>query len=349
LAKNFGVSKKAFANIPADVEHTRYVFAGKVPGPLADDAVRSPAGTTPIKYSYRLSAQTPINVSGGQVRIVDSSNFPAASTIAAALVEVEPGGMREMHWHPTNDEWQYYISGSGRMTVFASSGKARTFDYGAGDVGYAPFAMGHYIENTGDEPLRFLEMFRSARFADISLNQWMALTPPELVQAHLNLDEQTMAALRKDKPIVVASAYEHRALKSLPHWPVRTVAVLSTMDEEPYAIPVSAPLRDGDHCVLFSLKHTRASLARLREHPHVALAIMGEGDVAFTARGCARVLQESMPRAPEFAAVALDVEEIDDHRQPGVVVESGIGVEWTGKDMLREHIDALKELARSEM
>jgi oxalate decarboxylase len=47
-----------------------------------------------------------------------------------------------------------------------------------------------------------LEMFRSSYFADLSLNQWMALTPPELVQAHLNLDRQTMAALRKAKPII---------------------------------------------------------------------------------------------------------------------------------------------------
>ena len=73
------------------------------------------------------------------------------------------------------------------MTVFASGGKARTFDYQAGDVGYVPFAMGHYVENTGDEPLRFLEMFRSDHFADISLNQWMALEPlaPDGVAAQL--------------------------------------------------------------------------------------------------------------------------------------------------------------------
>ena len=91
------------------------------------------------------------------------------------------------------------------MTVFASNAKARTFDYQAGDVGYIPFAMGHYVENTGSETLRFLEVFRSSRFADVSLNQWMALTPPELVQAHLNLDQPTLAALRKDKPILMPS------------------------------------------------------------------------------------------------------------------------------------------------
>jgi oxalate decarboxylase len=205
LAKNFGVPAAAFAGIPGDIEHERYIFPGPMPGPLASDAVASPAGAVPQPFSHRLSAQEPIAAAGGQVRIVDSANFPAASTIAAALVEVAPGGLRELHWHPNADEWQYYISGQGRMTVFASSGKARTFDYRAGDVGYVPFAMGHYVENTGDEPLRFLEMFRSDRFADVSLNQWMALTPPALIEAHLNLAPDAIAALSKDKPIVVTS------------------------------------------------------------------------------------------------------------------------------------------------
>jgi oxalate decarboxylase len=184
-----------------DVEHERYIFNGNVPGPMNTDRVQSKAGSVPQTYSHRMLAQEPIKTPGGWVRITDSTNFPIATTIAAALVNIEPGGMRELHWH-FNDEWQYYISGRGRMTV-AASGKARTFDYQAGDVGYVPFAMAHYVENTGDEPLRFLEMFRSPRFADVSLSQWMALTPPELVQAHLNLSEQTIAALRKDKPIIV--------------------------------------------------------------------------------------------------------------------------------------------------
>jgi len=84
-------------------------------------------------------------------------------------------------------------------------GKARTFDYRAGDVGYVPFAMGHYIENTGDTTLRFLELFKSDRYAGVSLNQWLALTPPELVQAHLRLDQAALDALCKEKPLVVSS------------------------------------------------------------------------------------------------------------------------------------------------
>jgi oxalate decarboxylase len=203
LAKNFGVPEAAFARIPVDVAKERYIFPGKVPGPLASDAVRSPAGTVPRSFAHRLMKQKPIECPGGRVRIVDSSNFPAATSIAAALVEVDPGGMRELHWHPNAAEWQYYIAGRARMTVFGANGTANTFDYQAGDVGYVPFPMGHYVENTGQTPLRFLEMFRSDRYADVSLDQWMALTPPELVRAHLNVDRRMTSALAKRKRLVV--------------------------------------------------------------------------------------------------------------------------------------------------
>jgi oxalate decarboxylase len=315
LAKNFGVSESAFVDIPLDVDHERYIFRGEVPPTLREDTVPSPAGTVPTTFSHRLLEQEPIVVPGGRVRIVDSSNFPAASTIAAALVEVEPGAIRELHWHPNADEWQYFISGRGRMTVFASAGKARTFDYQAADVGYVPFAMGHYIENTGDEPLRFLEMFRSDRFADVSLNQWMALTPPELVQAHLNLGADTMAALSKDKPVIVSAARRNPALDALPQWPDGTVAVLSTVGQTPHAIPVTAPVRLGDRRIRFNLERSRGSLARLRENPQVALLIMFERDSAFTARGRARIAAEHITEAPDYAAVVLDVEDIDEHRR----------------------------------
>lgn len=203
LAQNFGVPESAFDAIPLDYEHSRYIFPGPVPPSIERERVLAPAGRSPISYSHRMLAQPPTEIAGGRVRIVDSSTFPVATTIAAALVEVDPGGLRELHWHPNGSEWQYYLRGTGTMTVFASGGKARTFDYQAGDVGYVPFAMGHYVKNTGDEPLVFLELFRSDRFADLSLNQWMGLVPPALVQAHLNLDDATVAALAKDKPVIV--------------------------------------------------------------------------------------------------------------------------------------------------
>jgi oxalate decarboxylase len=200
LAKNFGVPAALFGHTPDPSE--RYIFPAPVPGPLSADKIPG-ATAVPQRFSHRLMAQEPIKTSSGTVRISDSSTFPVSTTIAAALVEVDPGAMRELHWHPNTDEWQYYIEGQARMGVFTASGQARTFDFRAGDVGYVPFATGHYIENTGTTPLRFLEMFKSSYFADLSLDTWMALTPPVLLQAHLKLDRQVMDALRKRKAPVV--------------------------------------------------------------------------------------------------------------------------------------------------
>ena len=200
LAKNFGVEETAFAKIPDPSE--LYIFKAPVPGALGPDKLRG-AEPVPQSFSHKMLAQTPIKTKSGSVRITDSSVFPASKTISAALVEVEPGGLRELHWHPNADEWQYYIEGTARMGVFASSGQARTFDFMPGDVGFVPFAMGHYVENTGNTTLRFLEIFKSSYYADLSLNQWLALSPPELVDAHLHLDPKVAAAFRKMKAPVV--------------------------------------------------------------------------------------------------------------------------------------------------
>ncbi|WP_438346894.1 oxalate decarboxylase family bicupin [Paenibacillus sp. FA6] len=200
LSANFGVPESAFKSIPSEQV---YIFQDNVPGSLESQKVQSPYGTIPQSFKHQLLAQTPIKTPGGSVRIVDSSNFPISKTIAAALVEIEPGAMRELHWHPNNDEWQYYLTGQGRMTVFAGNGTARTFDYRAGDVGYVPYAFGHYIQNTGNQTLWFLEMFKSDRFVDISLNQWMALTPRDLIRDNLHIGQELQDALRKEKVPVV--------------------------------------------------------------------------------------------------------------------------------------------------
>ena len=135
---------------------------------------------------------------------------------------------------------------------------------------------------------------------------------------------------------------------ALPEWPMRTIGVLVTTGHGPHAIPVSAPLRAGDRRILLSLHRTRGSLARLRERPEVALAVLAAGNVAFTARGQARIVQEQLEGAPDYAAVAIDVEHADDHRQPAFVVEAGVDRRWldeSERDALGERLRALARLA----
>jgi oxalate decarboxylase len=141
---------------------------------------------------------------GGEVKIVDSRNFPVAKTIAAALVTLKPGAIRELHWHPNATEWQFWLAGKGRMTIVTNGGNARTMDFNANDVGFVPRVAGHYIENTGKTDVMFLEMFKADRFLDVSLNQWMRRVPPEAVAAHLNLPPEMIAKIPSEKELVIA-------------------------------------------------------------------------------------------------------------------------------------------------
>jgi hypothetical protein len=134
----------------------------------------------------------------------------------------------------------------------------------------------------------------------------------------------------------------------LPAWPLRTIAVLVTVDDRPHAIPVSAPVPASDHSILLSLHRTRDSLGRLRDRPQVALAILAEGNVAFTARGTARVVAEPMTDASDYAAVEIDVTEVDDHRQEAFTIEAGVDRKWideSEKRALGQRVSTLQQLA----
>jgi oxalate decarboxylase len=205
VAKNFGVSQKALANLP---KKEKFIFQTAVPGALEDDR-RVAAGTlgpSPIDFAFRTN-KSPATMSNknGEVRIIDSKNFKI-STTAAAVITVKPGCLRELHWHPNADEWQYFFGGKGRMTVFATGGRARTMDFETGDVGYIQKTLPHYIENTGTTDLKFLEMFKASVYQDLALSEWLSHTPPELVAAHLNLDKATLDAIPRNEPLIMPAS-----------------------------------------------------------------------------------------------------------------------------------------------
>jgi oxalate decarboxylase len=105
---------------------------------------------------------------------------------------VAPGGMREMHWHPNADEWQYYIKGSARMTIFNAGPRAQTADFRPGDVGVVKKGLGHYVQNTGDTDLVFMEIFKTDRYQEVTLAQWLAGSPPQMLAETLGLDAETI-------------------------------------------------------------------------------------------------------------------------------------------------------------
>jgi oxalate decarboxylase len=201
LAKNFNTPEATFNNVPP---HELFIFARDLPRPLDEEKQEVYAGTGPVPNSFAFfaSKMQPTKVTaGGSVKIVDVSNFPATN-IAAAIVTLKPGGLRELHWHPNDDEWQYYVKGTGRMTVFAAGGHARTMDFHVGDVGYIEQSMPHYIENTGTEDLVFLEVFPTAGYQDISLGEWLAHTPSRLVDQHLGTGEDFLRKIDRKEVVI---------------------------------------------------------------------------------------------------------------------------------------------------
>lgn len=189
IAKNFNLAPEVFDHIP---DKEKYIFQGRTPGSIDEEAPNGKhVKKSKYNFTHRMLEQEPINNTSGdsQVRITDSKNFPISKTVAAAHAIIEPGAIREMHWHPSADEWSFFISGRARVTIFAAEGRARTFDYLPGDVGIVPRNMGHFVENIGDEPVEMLEIFRADEFRDVSLFKWMGDTPRKQVIDTLFADD----------------------------------------------------------------------------------------------------------------------------------------------------------------
>jgi oxalate decarboxylase len=205
LAKNFRLDKEVIAKLVRKEE--LYIFPADLPLSLAQDkaSIGGQRVQSSIKYTFKMEAMAPTRkTAGGEVRIVDSRNFPVSKNVAAALVTLKPGALRELHWHPNASEWQFWLAGKGRMTIIMNEGRARTMDFNANDVGFVPRVATHAIENTGDTDCIFLEMFKADQFVDVSLNNWLRRLPPEAVIAHVNLDQEQIAKIPSEKELVIA-------------------------------------------------------------------------------------------------------------------------------------------------
>jgi len=204
LAKNFGLPVEAFKNIPV---HNKWIYQSNISAPpLSTVAAQmaADAGKPPNPFTFRIADVPPSReTKSGTVRVADSTNFLVSKTIAATIVTIKPGGMRDMHWHPNADEWNYWIKGSGRATVFNTGPAAITADFHPGDIGYVKKGLGHYVENTGSADLVYMEVFRADRFEEVSAIRLFAHSPIDMVAETLNLDPSVIKQFPKNRPDLV--------------------------------------------------------------------------------------------------------------------------------------------------
>lgn len=189
LQKSLGVPAQRFADFP---KREVFIAKGAVPPPLSPNRAGS-LDATSLTHRYRLLDQKPEDYPGGTNRLVSQREFPISTTMTGAHMRLKPGAIRELHWHPNADEWQYYLSGRASMSVFGSHGRVRTDQFGAGDVGYVPQGYGHYIENIGTEDLDVVVVFNNGTYESISLSAWLATNPPALLATNFGVPESIFA------------------------------------------------------------------------------------------------------------------------------------------------------------
>lgn len=145
LLKNFGLpaDSKIFDTLPAT---NPYIKNGTV---STTPSIPGAAGTLngDESFVWRTFQHPPEKIAGdgGKFWKIDSTNFKASKTLASTFVILKPGGLRELHWHPTAQEWLYFHKGNARATVFTGNGNARTFDFSAGDTAVFPDNSGSVL------------------------------------------------------------------------------------------------------------------------------------------------------------------------------------------------------------
>jgi oxalate decarboxylase len=193
MARNTGLPASFFARMP---KKEVYIGVGKLPGDALPKNINPSRPTSASFHKFRMENDAPLTeYKGGWHRVLSSVEFPIQNSLTAVRMNIEPGCIRELHWHPNADEWQYVISGTGKVSIFGSHGRVKTMSYGKGMVSFIKQGYGHYIENTGNETLKLIVLFNSPVYQEFSLNDWLAANPPQLVADHFGMSLEQAASL----------------------------------------------------------------------------------------------------------------------------------------------------------
>jgi oxalate decarboxylase len=203
LARSLGLPAEAFARFPKEEV---YFARGKVPPEKTAAPHQGGLRNPPDTHKFRMLAEKPHSIhKGGREWRVGQEKFPISKTITGVILELEPGGVRELHWHPNADEWQYVISGSKLdVTMFGSHGRYRIETLNRGDVGYIPRGYGHSIENKGDELARLIIAFNTGHYEAIDLSLWLASNPDYLLRDNFGVAEEVVRKLPKHRVFIAS-------------------------------------------------------------------------------------------------------------------------------------------------
>jgi oxalate decarboxylase/phosphoglucose isomerase-like protein (cupin superfamily) len=109
---------------------------------------------------------------------------PEIEKLAGVYMTLEPGGLRELHWHANAAEWAYVIEGRCRVTTIDPQNQCEIVECGPGDVWYFPRGHGHSIQRPGPGTCTFVLVFDNGYFSEFgtfSITDWLGHTPPDVL------------------------------------------------------------------------------------------------------------------------------------------------------------------------
>ena len=121
-------------------------------------------------------------------------------------MQLEPGGLRELHWHANAAEWAYVIKGGCRVTTIDPQGHCEIVDFGEGDVWYFPRGHGHSIQGIGPGPCEFILIFDNGYFSEFgtfSITDWIGHVPAEVLAKNFAVPASTFANFPKKEVYLV--------------------------------------------------------------------------------------------------------------------------------------------------
>ncbi|AWB19613.1 cupin domain-containing protein [Methylobacterium currus] len=154
------------------------------------------AGEAPA-FTISLDAGPIKATSGGWARDVTTRQLPIATGIAGAHLFLNPGGVREMHWH-TSAEWGYIVAGHCQATVIDAAGEMEVVNFAPGDTWYFPGGHAHAIQTLGTDPCHAILAFDDGLYGEhgtFGLSDWMSRFDPAILGHALGVPEATLAAL----------------------------------------------------------------------------------------------------------------------------------------------------------
>lgn len=131
----------------------------------------------------------------GSITELTSESLPILEGLSAKRLLLEPGAVRELHWHANASELTYCLRGDLMVGILGDGSEFSWFRIGPGQMFYAPSGALHYIENIGESSAELIVCFSNEAPQDFSFGASVGAMSDAVLGNTWGLPEAAFASL----------------------------------------------------------------------------------------------------------------------------------------------------------